>query len=108
MAGKRTLGRPLTRTCYTDKMKVGEAGWHKEGHLVILVERTARGFRRLRILQTRETDYGSLGWWDKKSILKGIFQIGPGTLLLTDKRVRALETELGLTCKQQIHKVDKK
>jgi len=107
VANDRTLGKTLTRARYSDKMRIGTVGWHKEGHLVILVGKTARGFRRLRILQTREDDMGSRGWWPSGRILRGLFDIEPGTLLLTDKRVRQLEKELGINGRRQIRKVRK-
>lgn len=96
----------FTRVKYTDTMKVGEVGWHKEVHLIILVQRMARPnrFKERRILQTKEDDISYerlfVGWLPPMAFRRGVFTIPPRTLLISDKRVRQIVKDLGLSYDQ--------
>lgn len=81
----------MTRARTTDRMRIGTLGWYRDGHLMILVQKTGRGFVRQRVLDTEHKR-----WWSAREIRTGLFRIPVLTRLVTDKRVKQLAKELGV------------
>lgn len=82
----------------SDTIREGECAWHKETHLLLLVQRApsrprrhgALKFKRLAAFDTREGK-----WWPTYRLRSDLFVISPMTVFIPKKRFEVIRRRAG-------------